>query len=376
MKQKSSTFRAQDAASFRLTRHHLVRPESGDVVSICRDICGVQAQLVVASYLQLWARNHAVSRTEIESALWQKRSLIKTHLMRQTLHLIPAGDFFLYIAALRSCRVADALRVMHRCGIDEDEGHSLTPLILDALSKGPLGRAAITAVVRPKVSKRVQAWMDKVWSIVRVPAAEGLVCYGPGEGNDITLIRVADWLKRKHPWTEDKARAELLRRYLRAYGPATLSDFGHWAGMPAGQLRPLREALGDKLTEISLEGRPCLLLREDLPKLADPAAEGSVRLLPHFDPYLLAHREKDHLLASQHYKRVFRNQGWISPVVLLDGAVIGVWTYKRKSQKLQVSVEPFVKLATAVRAAIAQEAEALAAFFNTNVDISFVPARR
>jgi Winged helix DNA-binding domain len=372
MKQKNPSFSVRDAASFRLARQHLTGAGPADVVSICGDICGAQAQLTTAAYLQIWTRNHAVERNEIESALWQKRLLVKTHLMRQTLHLIPSAEFAIYISALRSCRVADALLVMKRCGIGAEEGHSLTPLILDALSQGPLGRAAVTAAVRPKVSKRVQAWMEKVWSITRIPVAEGLVCYGPGEGNEVTLILSKGWLKSQKPLAEEAARMELLRKYLRAYGPATLTDFGHWAGLPAPQVRPLREALGEELCEVDLDGRPCLLLRDDLRFLRECSTiDTPVRLLPHFDPYLLAHREKDHLLASRHYKRVYRNQGWISPVLLVDGAVGAVWSYRKTSKTLQVVIEPFGKLARPVRAAIAQEAEGLAGFFNSNLEIVF-----
>jgi hypothetical protein len=372
MKQKNPSFQARDAASFRLARQHLTGAEPADVVSICGDICGAQAQLMTAAYLQIWARNHALRKTEAESALWQKRSLVKTHLMRQTLHLIPVTEFGIYISALKSCRVADALRVMKRCGIGAEEGHSLTPLILDALSDGPAGRAAITAAVRPKVSKRVQSWMDKVWSITRIPVAEGLVCYGPGEGNQVTLILSNGWLRAEQLIAEEAARMELLRRYLGAYGPATLADFAHWAGLPSPQVRPLREGLGEELCEVYLDGRPCLLLRDDLRFLGECSAlKTQVRLLPHFDPYLLAHREKDHLLAPRHYKRVYRNQGWISPVVLLDGEIAAVWSYQKKSKNLYVTVEPFDRVPRAVRAAIAQEAESLAGFFNSKLEIVF-----
>lgn len=342
------------------------------MVSICRDICGAQAQLTTAAYLQMWTRNHALRRPEIESALWEKRSLIKTHLMRQTLHIIPSADFGVYIAALKSCRVADALRVMKRFNIDAGEGHSLTPLILDALSQGPLNRTAITAAVRPKVSQRVRAWMSKVWSITRIPVAEGLLCYGSGEGNEIALIRTDHWIKKSKPVADETARAELLRRYLRAYGPATIKDFAHWAGLPAPQVRPLREALGQALCEVSVDGRECLLLRDDLPAIADIASPGGcVRLLPHFDPYLLAHREKDHLLPARHYKKVYRNQGWISSVVLLDGKVAATWAYKLKGTKLQIVVQPFASLGRAVREEICLESARLAEYFARELEIKF-----
>src|SRR5580698_3274464 len=196
MPKAPSPTRIDAVANFRLQRHHLSdRPaQKRDVVTICRDMCGVQAQVMSAAYLQLWTRNHAITRAEIEGALWRTRTLVKTSLMRQTLHLIPADEFQLHIAALRPSRVAAVLRVMARCGIAREEGEALTPLIMDALASGPLGRARIAAAVRPKVSKRMRAWMEKVWSIVRIPVSEGLVCYGPGENNEINFIRVDQWL--------------------------------------------------------------------------------------------------------------------------------------------------------------------------------------
>jgi hypothetical protein len=365
--------------AFRLERHHLLdRPSkdrpSKDLVTICRDVCGVQAQIMSAAYLQLWARNHAVTRKHVEEALWQARTLIKTSLMRQTVHLVPSDEFWLYIAALRSCRIAGALRVMARCGIAREEADSLTSLIMDAFSHGPLGRAEIFAAVRPKVSKRVRAWMEKVWSIVRIPIAEGLLCYGSGEGNEVKFIRTDQWLGK--PGTklipEAEAQSLLLCKYLRAYGPATLNDFAHWAGIPITQVRPLRALPGDQLLEVDAEKDHCLLLRKDLKLLkSKPANTASVRLLPHFDPYLLAHREKDHLLEKKNYKRVYRNQGWISPVVLIDGEIAGVWSYQPSGRQIEIAVELFKPISKNTRAQIEDQAMALGEFFERTPSISF-----
>jgi uncharacterized protein YcaQ len=370
---RQSSIGAPAIARFRLARHHLLETTRAEAVTVARDICGMQAQVMSAAYLQLWARNHAITRPKIESALWQKRSLVKTSLMRQTLHVIPADAFPMYIAALRASRVAGALRIMSKFKIGREEADALTALITDALSAGPLGHAAITDAIRPKVSKRVRAWMDKVWSIVRiwVPIAEGLICCGPGEGNEVAFIRVDQWLGKVQPLSEEKARMDLLRGYLRAYGPATLTDFSHWSGMPAAEVRPLRAMLGEELAEIKVENQSSLLLRDDVPALhAAHEGKNSVRLLPHFDPYLLAHREKDHLLGAEHYKRVYRNQGWISPVLLVDGRIAGTWSYKLQGKKVQVTVQPFSKLSRAIRTAIAQEADMLARFFGGNLELS------
>ena len=326
-----------------------------------------------AAYLQLWTRNHAITRAEIENALWKTRTLVKTSLMRQTLHLIPTDEFSLYIAALRPTRFAQAMRVMERCGITRPESEAIIPLIMETLSAGPLSRPAIAAAIRPKASKQVRFWMENSWSLVRLPVAEGLICYGRGEGNEIVFIRTDHWLPKLKLKliSATEAQCILLRKYLRAYGPATLNDFSHWAGIPMQEVKPLRALLEPELAEIP-GSKNSLLLREDVAALGSrPSTTTSIRLLPNFDSYLLAHREKDHLLSPQHYKRVYRNQGWISPVVLIDGAIAGVWSHKVQGKRLLVNIEPFGKLSKAQRAGIEREAEHLARFFDSELDLKF-----
>lgn len=369
---------AAEIAQFRLRRHHLLDARPADPVTICRDMCGVQAQVMSAAYLQLWARNHSLTRAAIEDALWNTRTLVKTSLMRQTLHLIPSDEFPLYIASLRDCRVAQALRVLERCGISREEGESLTPMIMEILSSGPLRRPQIAAALRPKLSKRFHYWMDNSWSLVRIPIAEGLICYGRGEGNQAFFIRTDQWLPkltaRKLPAAQ--AQSELLRKYLRAYGPATITDFSHWSGIPMQEARTLPQLVKADVQEIAGEmageKKSSMLLRHDV-KFLDKcsAAEPCIRLLPLFDAYLLAHREKDHLLSAQHYKRVYRNQGWISPVVLINGAIAGVWSHKLQNQVMFVEIESFSKLSPKARTGIEREAEHLAHYFGSGLDLTF-----
>jgi hypothetical protein len=375
MPKTPSRTRVDQIASFRLRRHHLLDEPPADAVTICRDMCGVQAQVMGPARLQLWTRNHALKRAGIEDALWKSRTLIKTSLMRQTLHLIPTDEFLIYIAALRPSRFAQAMRVMDRCRITRDESAAIVPQIMETLAAGPLSRPAIAAALRPKASKAVRFWMENSWSLVRLPIAEGLFCYGRGEGNAIVFIRTDHWLPKLKLklMSPREAQCALFRKYLRAYGPATVHDFSHWAGIPMQEAKQLPALLESELAEIPGDNKNCYLLREDVELLeSSPQVRGSIRLLPNFDSYLLAHREKDHLLSAKHYKRVYRNQGWISPVVLIDGAIAGVWSYKLQGKRLSVEIEPFGKLSKAERAGIGQEAESLALFFESELELQFV----
>jgi winged helix DNA-binding protein len=376
MKQARSTttrsnevpFSSAQIHAFRLQRHHLLDRSSKDLVTICRDVCGVQAQIMSAAQLQLWARNHAITPAAVNDALWKTRSLVKTTLMRQTLHLVPADEFPLYIAAQRRTRVASVMARMAKFKITPEEAHDLSDLILESLAPGPLPRFAITRAVRPKVSRRVQAWATENWSMVRLPVAEGLICYGPGEGNQATFIRTDQWLPQQPQMDGVQAQKELLRRYLRSYGPATLKDFAHWSGISMVQVRALRPLLDAELVE--QDG--LLILREDVKALeSHVSGANSVHLLPYFDVYLLAHSFKDHFLAARHYKRVYRNQGWISPVVLINGEIAGVWSYQISGRQIDIAVELFERTNKTIRAQIAAQANALGDLFQRTASISF-----
>jgi hypothetical protein len=212
--------------------------------------------------------------------------------------------------------------------------------------------------------------MDQVWSILRIPFAEGLVCYGPEEGNQVTFVRSDQWLPKSKPVPETAAQLALLRKYLRAYGPANVHDFSHWAGLPITVSRKTFADLKDELREITVSGDPCAILQEDFALLTRRKVDrDSVRLLPLFDPYLLAHAEKHHLVEKLHYKRVYRNQGWISAVILIDGKIAGTWSYAIEGKKIVVQATPFKKLPKSTCSLLDLEAASLSSFVGKELEM-------
>ena len=317
-------------AAFRLARHHLSAVarlrRAATVESLCSAVSGVQAQVMSAAELSLWARNHAVRRADIADALWTRRSLVKTSAMRQTLHLIPAGDFWLYITALRESRMAAFTRLRARLTVTAREAQVAEKKILDALADGPLTQQALIVRAAAGASAGMRRWLTFATSALRPLIVQGLVCYGQPRGAHTILVRTDQWLPTSPSMSEDDAKRELLRRFLGVYGPATVRDFVKWSGITMREARPVWEAVAPEMLEIGLDGAPAWILRRDARALASaPARDDTVRLLPAFDCYLLAHAAKDHLLDAQFYKRVYRNQGWLSPVVLHGGRIVAIW---------------------------------------------------
>jgi uncharacterized protein YcaQ len=373
--------RWSQVAAFRLARHHLVDRSAADLVGICRDVCGIQAQVMSSAAMACWARMIGITADAIHSALWKRRTLVKTSCMRQTLHLLPSADFPIYITALKRSRRAALLRGMARFGMTATDLNGLNALVMESLQPGPMSQRDLTEAVKPRLNKRIRAWMERFWSILRPAVVEGLICYGPeqrdgkGRRNDAVFVRVDQWLPRQKGLDEMKdeltSQHILLRRYLQAYGPATLRDFSFWSGISMKESREIWNSLSQELAEVSIEGQKRSILGRDLDVLAKSVLDDEVvRLLPGFDPYLLAHAEKDHIVSSQHYKRIYRNQGWISPVILINGRVVGIWSCTRKGKALSCKVELFEKVSKLHRTKIQDEAESLGRFLGGAISIS------
>jgi hypothetical protein len=369
---QSRPIRESQVAAFRLARHFLGKKKSADLVAVSRAICGVQAQVMGSAELALRARIPKLDRAEIRSALWEERSLAKTSLMRQTIHLIPADEFGIYIAALRKSRLEAVLRIMARFGIGAKDIDWLNEAIVGALQNGPRTQPQLREVICPRANKNLKAWMDKVWSMLRTAVAEGFICYGPSEDQEITFICADRWLPSRQKIDEAEAQRALLRRYLGAYGPATLQDFSHWSGIPMRDAQGVWESILDETAEVAVEGQKLSILRSDHAALAQAEPfDGALHLLPGFDCYLLAHSKKDHIVDDRYYKRVYRNQGWISATVILDGRVIGTWTHSRGSSALKIDVVLFSRQPKAVRREIERKAENLSQFLGSPCKIRY-----
>ncbi len=361
-------FTSSQVAAFRLTRNHLLDSRPVSPAKIAADVCGIQAQVFSAAEMSLWARNHSLTRADIADALWKNRSLIKTSAMRGTLHVVAAADYGIVITALRNSRRNTLSNVMRRYSVTQREIDDVTAASLEALRSGPMSRGALTKQVLGAVrtSRKARLWFEKsAWGVIRPGVFEGLICYGPQIGNQVTFVRTDKWLPKQKMISDSVAREKLLRKYLAAYGPATEKDFAQWAGISMPEARAAWISLRDEIVEIRVDGvlaNPCGLLRNDFHAFQHAElTEVTVRLLPNFDVYLLAHAEKGHVVAQDFYKRIYRNQGWISAVALLDGRAVGTWTMAR-GKRNSFKLSPFGKISSAVGRKIEGEASELAAF--------------
>ena len=342
----------------RLERHHLARRASHEQrAAVVSDMCGVQAQVQSLGELSLWTRAEGVTAGVVRADIWESRTLVKCWAMRGTLHFLAAGDFALYKAALRERSPSNFRLWLKAAGLTPQDVEDLNAAVVAAIGDGALSRKELARIVN-------QPLLEGSWGGLLKPASSaGLICFGPMRGPETTFVRVDRWLGPQPHWENKPAREELLLRYLRAYGPATVGDFVHWAGAALAWGREAWRAALPEMAEVEVAGRRAWLPAEDLEALQSAPASSNVKLLSGFDVWLMGHADRELLLDRQFAAKVSRTAGWISQVVLLGGRVVGVWTHKQGQRAVSVSVELFEPLKAAARKQLEGEVIGLESFF-------------
>jgi hypothetical protein len=359
------------AVAWRVRRHHLDRrAPAGSLLAVTHRLCGLHAQVLSSAELTAWARVESLDRRAVQRALWEDRTLVKTWAMRGTLHLLPADELSLWHAALGTIQhYLNEARWEKNFGITLEELDRLTEAVATALHGQLLTREELAKeVVRLTRSATLGRMLAlSSWGTLLRPAAfSGRLCFGPSVGPRVRFTSPHSWLAEAPPPIDPhEASAIVTRRFLSTYGPATYHDLARWwTGGGVGNAREWIGALADEVTPVEVEGVPAWMLTSDAREARELAIPRSVRLLPAFDQYVVAASPHAHnLLPGDWRGRVYRPQGWISPVLLVNGRMQGTWRHAVRGSRVEVVIQPFVTQPPWVRRAAEQEGERLAEFF-------------
>ena len=307
-------------------------------------LAGIQAQYAPSMYIGLWSRLTDFERDSLTRAL-ERRSVIQATLMRSTIHLVSAADYWPFAAATRDARWESWQRAYRRSGPAPATVRAAARRVSRMLADGPRTRAELVDGID---SARFGGASTRL-NLVRVPPS------GTWERRRADLYgRAEDWLGPAPAISEEEAIDLLIRRYLRAFGPASPADVASWAGM---QITPVKAVLERIELRRFRDEKGGLLL--DLPRAPLPAADtvAPARLLPTWDATLLVNCRRTQMLPEEHRPKVFHiNKPQSENTFLVDGAVAGVW----KQDGDRVRLRPFGRLRRSDRDELEAEAERLA----------------
>ncbi len=277
-------------AAFRLARHHLSqRAPTRALVAVVGDMTGAQAQLVSAAQISLWARVRDLRIAHAEAAL-DERLLVKAPCVRRTLFLVPSEDLVIFVRG-SARRAEKEIRWARGKGVPDRVIDAAIDAALGALDQ-PLTRPEIAERVSQALGVQMRAVPGGGWGhqkkVAAVPVGElaypvvdllhlagarGVVCYGPSRGHEPTFVRADAWIPQWQDVPREEAEGFLLRRYLRAFGPATAADFALWTGITLTDAREIWAREQSDFAPVNVEGWEAAVLQEDLDELAQAEFE-------------------------------------------------------------------------------------------------------
>ena len=254
--------------------------------------------------------------------------------MRKTIHLIPTDDAAWWLPLYEPETERWSRRRLEQLGLPVAKQDKALGVIARALAdEGPLTRSeARERVEAAGVKLNQQTGMH----IALTAVLSGIACLGPDRGRTVCLVRREDWLGPLPRFDRSKALAELARRYIHAFAPATDRDFAYWAGLPLRDVRAGLSSISKEIEDVRVGDETMLAPRGAAPRVP---ATGQVRMLGNFDTYLLGWKDRGFSVAGEHAIHVKEGGGgWIRPVILEDGIVVGGWRSSRRNGRLEITL--------------------------------------
>ncbi|KUI12032.1 hypothetical protein AU193_02760 [Mycobacterium sp. GA-1285] len=328
-----------DERRARLARRHFLSAPADSVSAAVNAVIGLHATDPATPYLSLWARVPGFGVADLDAELYERRTLVKHLAMRRTLWTVRVGDVPL-IQAAASDRVADNERRRliadaQNAGICADGDAWLDAARVAVLrhlaEQGPTSAKDLREAL-PELAGSWDPAPGKRWGgetplaprILTVLAVRGDIVRGPNDGKWTTSrplwVATGDWIGTADAADPQTARAALVRRWLAAFGPATVTDIKWWFGNTSTWVREALRDLG--AVEVDLHGTPGFVLADDLE--GEPEPEPWCALLPGLDVTTMGWFERDWYL-EPHRAHVFDRNGNGGPTAWCDGRIVGGW---------------------------------------------------
>lgn len=326
------------------------RSDGAAVADVVRAVVGIQAQERNAGGLGVRARLDGVTASAVRRAVEEHRSIVRLWCMRGTLHYVTADDAPWLMALLGPVALRKAQKRLDGLGVGGDGAERVVCEVL-ADADGPLNRHEIAAAARERGFEFADDQQAPVHLVARASLTGHVIEAGWRGGKPVHVLW-RDWLPDApvpHDADRDLLLAELARRYLRAHPPAGPHDLAIWAGMRVPEAARAFELIADEIEAVRVLDRDVFVPRgTDLDAVA-PA----VRLLPAWDSTMLCHRDRALTVGPEVPEKVVANYGVLTPVVLVEGRVLGNW----RLVKDKPEVDLFAGLPTNAQVALRAEAD-------------------
>ena len=351
-----------DPIRLRLRNQKLARPELRTPEDIVAWLGAVQAQDYPGAKWGLALRTKGVTDADVDRAFDDGR-ILRTHFLRPTWHFVAPADIR-WMLALSGPRVnATNAHYYRKVGLDDRTLARCLTAVERALEGGKsLTRQGLRSVLEKAGLQ--SAGMRLAYVMMRAEL-DGVVCSGPRRGKQFTYALLDERVPRRRSLDRDEALAALARRYFSSHGPATLRDYVWWSGLTTRDARAGIEMAKPALVQESLND---LTYWHAPSKSPVRSTSPSVHLLPNYDEYLIAYKDRGATAAGVPKPRMFDAYGHF---LIVDGRLLGTWRRAIGPKRASVTVCPFRALDRDERRDLDAEVARYEKFLTLPVTVSF-----
>ena len=332
-----------------LARQHLLQRSEMPVPGMLEALVGMQSQVPNDPFIGLWTRMYGFHPDWL-SEMMLDRTAVRASLMRGTIHVVTADDYLFLQPLMRSLHE----RVLPQSEPGKDLDPSLVPEILAIGEEVLRSRHVTMNELRREMGSRMPG-IPAAAVVMTVRYLLPLVQITPrgtwGASQAATWALADEWLGRPMPETAD--HQELVRRYLAAFGPATVADIQVWSGLTG--LRGVVDGMRDELVTFR-NGRGQEMFDVPGAPMPDPETPAPVRFLPGFDNALLSHKDRTRIISEERRKAIGSKNGLFQATYLVDGVVAGTWAVDVTRETVTLTVRPFETHADEILDALEDEA--------------------
>ncbi len=312
----------------------------------------VQAQDYLGALWALGLRMETAREETIEQAITE-RTVVRTWPMRGTLHFVAPADIRWMLALLARRVLAGRPARYRQLELDQAVFDTSRDLLVSALEGGrQLTRDALYEILE---AAGIATAGQRGLHILQWLALDGLLCFAGRQGKQQTFALLEEWVPAARMLARDEALAALAERYFTSHGPATLQDFTWWSGLTVADAKAGIELAGQRLEREAIDGLS-YWFGAAAPGPAASPSRPSVYLLPPFDEYTVAYKDRSAVLDPARGGLVSTN-GIFYPSIVLDGQVAGTWKRELKKDSVVITLSPFDPLKKKERQAAALAAE-------------------
>ena len=330
------------ATKYQLHKQHLlVQSQANTVLEVVENILGLHATSASTPYLSLFARMKQFQRSLLDQELYIKRNLIRLGFMRRTLFILTTK---LAPIAFQATRLSEAqsLQLLEGWNIPRSEYQRLAESVYTVLKDGAQPLRIIKQAMSPGLVRTLERQIGKNVSRVTNVNIALTVLMQQGKvfsekhrdpimtrhANRYALLRTAYPNLNLESLTSEEAQVQLVKHYIRVYGPVTEQDVAWWTGLGKTKIQPAMTALESELLPIRIKkhSEDYVMLESDYNSFKKFKAPRklSVLLLPYEDPYPKGYQLRNRFVNTEHEKHVYIG-GEAQPTVFVKGKIVGTW---------------------------------------------------